>query len=337
MTADDPAVKADPSKTHLVAELKHSSPVVSCRFDPTGKFLVAGMQDASVQRFDLAGSPPVPLARHDSWVRGLAFSPAGDTLFTGGFDGRLVWWPLAVEKPEPIRVVDAHTGWIRAIATSPDGQWVASCGNDQVVKVWSAADGAMVQELSGHGTQVFNAAFHPTGEFLATGDLKGIVRQWRVATWEMVRQFDGGPLYKFDSGFQADIGGIRGIDHSGDGKELACGGITNVSNAFAGVGNPLVIRFNLETGAAVQQHRVKADLNATIWGLAYHPDGFLISVCGGTNGGVMLFWSADQVNETFRFALPNTGRDMDLHPDGLRVAVAHHDKRVGIYRMADGS
>jgi hypothetical protein len=32
-------------------------------------------------------------------------------------------------------------------------------------------------------------------------------------------------------------------------------------------------------------------------------------------------------------ALPNTAREMDLHPDGLRVAVANFDRRARIVRL----
>ena len=46
-----------------------------------------------------------------------------------------------------------------------------------------------------------------------------------------------------------------------------------------------------------------------------------------------LFWKPDQVNEFFKLALPNTARDLDLHPDGLRVATAHHDGKVRVSLM----
>ena len=30
-------MKIEPAKTHIVKELKHASPLISCRFDPQGK------------------------------------------------------------------------------------------------------------------------------------------------------------------------------------------------------------------------------------------------------------------------------------------------------------
>jgi hypothetical protein len=40
--------------------------------------------------------------------------------------------------------------------------------------------------------------------------------------------------------------------------------------------------------------------------------------------------SKSTASEFFKLGLPNTARDLDLHPDGLRLATAHHD---GILRI----
>ena len=42
----------------------------------------------------------------------------------------------------------------------------------------------------------------------------------------------------------------------------------------------------------------------------------------------------EQDKDVHRFQLPSLARDMDLHPDGLRVAAAHHDRHVRITRLA---
>ena len=62
-----------------------------------------------------------------------------------------------------------------------------------------------------------------------------------------------------------------------------------------------------------------------IWRLRYLADGSLMGACGGTSGGLLLFWKSGADKDYHRLALPNIARDMDLHPDGLRVATAHHD------------
>jgi WD40 repeat protein len=69
------------------------------------------------------------------------------------------------------------------------------------------------------------------------------------------------------------------------------------------------------------------------WAARFHPAGFLVAVSGGTGGGFLWFWKADQTNEFFKFNLKNTGRDLDLHPDGIRLATAHHDGCLRISAM----
>ena len=137
-----PAEPADPTKTHEAAKWKHTRPLTACRIDPTGKFAFTGAEDNTVQRWDLADGKMTSLAAHDSWVRAIGFSHDGQQVFTGGYDGRLIWWSATAEKPEPIRKIEpAHDGWVRAVAVSPNGQVLATCGNDKLIKLWDANDG----------------------------------------------------------------------------------------------------------------------------------------------------------------------------------------------------
>lgn len=332
-TAAAPA--AAPEKTHVARELKHSSPLISCRFDPGGRFVFAGAQDSTVQRWELESGKSTPFAGHESWVRGMAFTPDARTLLTGGYDGRLVWWEAGAEKPAPVRSVDAHRGWVRAVAASADGAHVATCGNDGLVKVWSAATGELELVLAGHGCHVYNVAFHPSGQRLASADLKGIVKLWSLPGGKLDGQLDASALYKYDGGFHADIGGVRALSLSRDGRFLACAGITNVSNAFAGVGNPLVVVFDLEKPEKGFQHLTKEGLQGVAWGVVLHPQGFLAAALGGGAGGFLLFWRAGEQQESSKLKLPDSARDLDLHPDGLQLATAHFDGHLRLSRMAE--
>ena len=156
----------DAAQTHLARDLTHDSPIIGCRFDRAGKYVFFSAEDSRVWRWEWSTETKIPLVGHDSWSRGMAFDPMNQTLITGGYDGRLIWWPLAAEKPEPVRKVEAHSGWIRAVSISPDGQLVASVGNDRVVKLWTLAEGKLVRELRGHESHIYNVAFHPSGSAL---------------------------------------------------------------------------------------------------------------------------------------------------------------------------
>ena len=83
------------------------------------RYLFTGAEDYLVQRWNVADGTSTPLTGHESWVRAIGFSPDGATTFTGGFDGRLIWWSTAADKPSPLAKVDAHLGWIRRAGRQP--------------------------------------------------------------------------------------------------------------------------------------------------------------------------------------------------------------------------
>jgi WD40 repeat protein len=286
-----------------------------------------------VQRYELAGGRQSALKAHDSWVRAIAFSPDGNTTYTGGHDGRLIWWETAAAEPKPLRSVEAHDGWLRAISISPDGKLLATCGNDNLVKVWNAADGKLVHELKGHTRHVYNVAFHPAEPRLVSGDLLSQFKDWDVASGKQVREFKAADIHKYDPTFKADYGGPYCLTFSPDGKFLAAGGITNVTNAFAGVGNAAVTIFDWSKGEKAQLHKPKENLNGKAFGAAYHPQGFLIVAGGGGAGGYLFFFKQDQPNEFHKLKLAASARDLALHKDGLQLAVPCHDNQVRIYAM----
>lgn len=327
-------MNANPAATHVAKTFDHTSPLIACRFDPTGKFVFAGAEDRKICRWDVATGAKVELTGHDSWVRSLGFSADGQTLLTGGYDGKLLWWPATADAPAPTRSVDAHDGWIRAVATSPDGQLAATCGNDRRIKLWRIADGTLVREFVGHEAHVYNVAFHPGGKDLVSGDLKGAFLHWEVETGKELRKFALPALHKYDPTFMADIGGPHSMGFSVDGKLLGCGGITNVSNAFAGVGNPAIVLVDWATAKEQVTHLSKGGVQGVAWGLALHPEGFTIGATGGPSGGHLLFWKFDQKDEFHTLNLGALARDLSLHPDRLQLATAHYDRKLRISRLA---
>lgn len=334
--ADTPAkapIQADPKLTHMASEWSYERPLTACRFDPTGKYVFSGAQDNTVQRWELAAGKLTKFAAHDSWVRAIAFSPDGKTLYTGGYDGRLIVWPATAEKPEPTRVAQAHEGWIRAMAVSPDGQRIATCGNDLHVRLWNAADGKLVYEWPGHQSHVYNVAFHPTGEQLVSCDLKGNFKHWDVASGKLAREFAAEALTGYDKTFWAHIGGARSMTFNAAGSLLAAGGITKVTNAFAGIGFAAVVVIDWEAGKAKIQHGAKAPVNGVAWGVVWHPDGYWIGLSGGGGGGLLYFWKPDAPQEFHLLKLADPGHDLALHPDGLQLAVPHADGKLRIYRL----
>jgi WD40 repeat protein len=304
-----------------------------CRFDPQGKYAFGGCEDHTIQRWEMKSGTKVGLAGHESWVNSLAFTPDGKTLVSAACDGRLIWWPADAETPAPSRKIDAHNGWVRSISMSADGKLLASGGNDHLVKLWNADSGELVRDFPGHESHVYSVLFHPSGQWIISGDLKGQVKQWDVSSGKLLRTFDAKALHSYNGGQQVDFGGVRSLAVSPDSKYLACGGLHNASNPLGAVHDPLVLLFEWESQKLIQSH-VAGDLKGAAWRTLFHPQGFLMAICGGSSGGHLAFWKSDKNTEFHKFALPSLARDGDLHPDGLQVATAHYDRHLRITRLS---
>ena len=323
-----------PEKSHVAKEYAHKSPLIACRFDPRGRYVFASAEDSTVRRWDLKTAKEAVFAGHESWVFAIAPHPGGETLITGGGDGRLIWWPAAADKPAPLRQVQAHRGWVRALAISPDGSIVASCGNDRMIRLWSFADGKPLLELPGHESPVYRVLFTPAGRTLISADLHGRVIEWDHRPGKEARRLDARKLSQYDAAGQGvDYGGVRDLSLSADGKYLACGGLIEATNPLGAVSNPAILVFDWQTGKEPRLLRPKENVLGLVYSLRFHPSGFLIAASGGNAGGHLWFWKPEQTNEFFKLTLPNTARDMDLHPDGLRIATAHHDGKVRVSFM----
>jgi WD40 repeat protein len=323
---------ADPKLAYVAAEYKHDAPLITCRFDPKGRYVFAATEDRSVVRWDLSSGKRTSFQGHDSWVGALAFSPDGETLITAGYDGTLLWWPVSAESPEPLRKVTAHEGWIRALSMSPDGKVLASGGNDRAVRLWSVPDGSPLATLEEHESHVYSVLFHPSGESIVSGDLKGLIHHWDLATEERLRTFNAKALWSYNTGQAVDFGGVRSLSLSADGKQLSASGLYKAENPLGMVHEPLVLRFEWASEKLLLSHTL-AGQKSVVWRALFHPEGFLMGGSGGSAGGHLLFW--DKEDKPFHaFKLPDTIRECDLHPDGLQVATAHYGKMLRISRMA---
>lgn len=327
-------VGVDPKLAHVVSEWKHDRPMNGVRIDPQARYAVGVSEDAVVSRFDLSdGTRTVFSGGFQGWGRALAFSTDGEFVVTGSTDGKITWWETAAVEPVPLRSIVAHRGWVRSMDNSPDGALIATGGNDNIVRVWDAMSGEPVYELTEHESHIYSVLFHPQENWLLSGDLKGVIRQWNLADGQEMRTFDAKKLHTYHGGQRVDYGGVRSLAISPDGKTLAAGGLFDAPNPFAGVNKPLILLFDWESQEIRQEHVTDAVERGVIWRMEWLSDGSLMGVTSGT-AGMLLFWKPETAGDFHRFRLPNHARDMDLHPDGLHVATAHHDSHVRIVRLA---
>jgi WD40 repeat protein/tetratricopeptide (TPR) repeat protein len=138
-----PGVVWDAATGRRLAELRGSphKPVWSV-FSPDGRRLLAPTAKDPVTMWDAATGERLFDVPGDVDWHDCVFSPDGRWVVSRGS-------PVGKETPA---VWDAETGklrallrgpqgWVRSVAYSPDGAWIASCGNDDAVRVWYAESG----------------------------------------------------------------------------------------------------------------------------------------------------------------------------------------------------
>jgi len=321
MTPTKTPVTLDPANAKVVTDWAHTSNLLCCRADPTGKYVVAGAIDHTIQRWEIATAKKTALVGHTNWVRTLGFAPDGKTLYSGAYDGRLLSWDMTTASPKPVRDVPAHHGWVRGLAVSQDGQRIATCGNDNLVKIWSAQDGKLVRELSGHPCNVYCVHFVPGSHECVSGDVMGNIYHWKTDDSKPTRTFDVKEIF-FHIGDLAPFGGIINLTFSPDGSTLTTCGLHKSSNALAGNRRPVVVSFDWKTGAKrPKQESLKKELDGTVWRAIYHPTGTLIGVFEKQVG----FWNPGTPDVSHLAATPSEIFDCDLHPNQLTLFTAHHD------------
>ena len=81
-----------------------------------------------------------------------------------------------------------HGGTVWSVAWSPDGSWIATAGEDRLIRIWRAADGALVHTLAGHELNIWSVRFSPDSRLLASGSFDRSIRLWDVASGRLVRR-----------------------------------------------------------------------------------------------------------------------------------------------------
>ena len=296
------------------------------RYSPCGKFLVACGYDASVQRWDVSAEevkPLSPLSGHDGWVQCMAFEPGGEKLFTADSWGRLTAWKYAEATPKPVwDLPEAHDGWIRALSVSADGKWIATAGNDRVVRIYHASDGKLHKELP-HPVRIYSLCFHPDGKSLVSGDLEGVIRHWNLADEKETRRFDASILYSHEK--IQHCGGVRHLAFNAEAKLLVCSGQKEPGGGFA-QGKPYAIVFDWDSGKVVREMEMGGTADGFAYDVQFHPAGFVMAVgCAFPGKGQVWFWHPGDEKAFFtsKDKTMTNGRSFSLHPDGRRLATVH--------------
>ena len=179
-----------------------------------GKALFSSSYDGTLRRWDPATGAGSTLIAADAPVRGFAVAAdgriaalVGDSVQLIEPDGRVevlgsgsAWcashaeFDLVRDRLMLHRCDDSLAMWngtklvelptdgymVVRISVSPDGARIAGALADRTIRVWSAADGAVIEKLRGHDDLVEDVAFSPDGTRLASASYDKTIRVWQL-------------------------------------------------------------------------------------------------------------------------------------------------------------
>ena len=193
-------------------------PVRTVAFTPDGRVLAAEgapMPSAGdwVERWDVAqGASTRREIKGTKCIRSLAFQGDGELLAVGVDAGEIVL--LTSTALQPGSTLKGHLLPVRSLAISPAGEFLASGGDEGIVRLWKLSKRAPHgRPLTGHTDTIHALAFDPTGRILASTGRDRTVILWDVQS--------GTPLGRPLRGHSAPV---WSLDFDARGERLVSGG-----------------------------------------------------------------------------------------------------------------
>ncbi len=288
----------------------HTKDVTGLAFDPLGRWLASASQDGTVRLWNLKTKQTLKALTGPGPIFALAASDDGKHLAAAGAEG-IALWSLADDGRDDgqPRRLKGHRGLTLAVAFSNDGRYLASGGDDNLVKVWDVKTGVEVYEFQGHVNGVTAVAFHPQGELLVSGSRDGNLMVWDLPQSKRRRIL---------------------ADHHAPVSAIA---FNRAGNRLVSAGWDRFVKiWNFADGKVIAS---LAGHDGEITSLDFHPDG--VDFLSAANDQTIKIWNMNHRPEGTvfdRHALSvNT---VVFRPDGRVIASGSNDKTIKLWDLDQG-
>lgn len=248
--------------------------VFAIAVSPDGKLLASGSWDEKIELWNLeTGTLLHNLSQHKASVRSLAIAPDSQTLISGSFDQTIVLWSLP-DGTVTKTILDREP--IAAIALSQDGTFLASTGDDGIVKVWSLASGLKIAESIGNRHCIGSLSISPDSQTIAAGTVNGYMILWQLEKIE-----NGQPQQlSLTQTIKAHAGQINACVFSPDSQSIITGSVDGKAKVWYEGAD-----FQFRDKA---RSILKGDPGRSVMSVAISPSGKMVAI-GGADGTIQLW------------------------------------------------